>query len=249
MTAQSHFGKSGAAISIGEQPIKGVVSPAAGARMAVAEAVTNMVWARITDLSHIKCSVNWMWAAKLPGEGAALYDAAVALRDAMVQLGIAADGGKDSLSMAARVKEEVVKAPGQVVVSAYASVADVSQVVTPDIKRPGESRLMLIDLAPGVRRLGGSALAQALGQVGDDCPDLDDPNLLRRAFEAVQSMIDERLILAGHDCSDGGLLTTIVGDGDGGELRRGHPGRRRTRSFLRIVRGRGRACHRIPSSG
>ncbi len=210
LTAQSHFGKSGAAISIGEQPIKGIVNPAAGARMAVAESVTNMVWARITDLSHIKCSVNWMWAAKLPGEGAALYDAAVALRDTMVQLGIAADGGKDSLSMAARVKEEVVKAPGQVVVSAYASVEDVSRVITPDIKRPGDSRLMLIDLAPGRRRLGGSALAQAFDQVGDDCPDLDDPALLKRAFGAVQSMIDRGLIQAGHDCSDGGLITTIA---------------------------------------
>ena len=85
----------------------------------------------------------------------------------MVALGIAADGGKDSLSMAARVGDEVVKAPGQVVVSAYASMPDITRVVTPDIKRPGESRLMLLDLAPGKNRLGGSALAQAFGQIGD----------------------------------------------------------------------------------
>jgi len=210
LIAQSHFGNSGAAISIGEQPLKGLVDAAAGARMAVAEAVTNMVWARITDLSDIKCSVNWMWAAKLPGEGALLYAAAAALRDTMINLGIAADGGKDSLSMAAKVGEEIVKAPGQVVVSAYASVRDVTKVVTPDLKQPGKSRLMLIDLAPGQRRLGGSALAQVFSQIGNETPDLEDPELLKRAFHAVQQLIDEGLILAGHDCSDGGLITTIA---------------------------------------
>jgi len=210
LIAQSHFGSSGAAISIGEQPLKGLVNAEAGARMAVAEAITNMVWARITDLSHVKCSVNWMWAAKLPGEGAHLYDAAAALRDAMISLGIAADGGKDSLSMAAKVGEDVVKAPGQVVVSAYASVADVTKVVTPDLKQPGKSRLLLIDLAPGQRRLGGSALAQVFSQIGNEAPDLEDPALLKRAFRAVQQLIDEDLVLAGHDCSDGGLITTIA---------------------------------------
>jgi len=210
VTAQSHLGISGAAIAIGEQPVKGLVSVCAGARLAVAEALTNMVWALITDLSHIKCSVNWMWAAKTPGEGAALHDAATALRDLMVQLGIAADGGKDSLSMAARVGDEVVKAPGQVVVSAYASMADVTRVITPDIKRPGESRLMLLDLAPGRNRLGGSALAQALGQTGNEAPDVDDPGLLRKAFLAVQEMIRQEWILAGHDRSDGGLVTTLA---------------------------------------
>ncbi len=210
LIAQSHFDRSGAAISIGEQPLKGLVDAAAGARMAVAEAMTNMVWARITDLAHIKCSVNWMWAAKLPGEGALLYDAADALRNTMISLGIAADGGKDSLSMAARVGDEVVKAPGQVVVSAYASVADVTKVVTPDLKQPGRSRLMLIDLAPGQRRLGGSALAQAFSQVGNEAPDLEDPELLKRAFHAVQQLIDKDLVLAGHDRSDGGLITTLA---------------------------------------
>ena len=210
VTAQSHFGVTGAAIAIGEQPVKGLVDVRAGARMAVAEALTNMVWARISDLTHIKCSVNWMWAAKTPGEGAALYDAAAALRDLMITLGIAADGGKDSLSMAARVGDEVVKAPGQVVVSAYASMPDITRVVTPDIKRSGESRLLVLDLAPGKARLGGSALAQAFGQAGDKAPDVDDAKLLKRAFTAVQDLVGEGLILAGHDRSDGGLVTTIA---------------------------------------
>ncbi len=210
VVAQSHFGLTGAALSIGEQPVKSLVDVRAGARMAVAEALTNMVWALISDLSHVKCSVNWMWAAKTPGEGAAMHDAAVALRDLMVELGIAADGGKDSLSMAARVGEELVKAPGQVVVSGYASMPDVTRVVTPDLKSPGESRLMLLDLAPGKARLGGSALAQALGQVGDESPDIDDPALLKRAFVVLQDLIREGLVLAGHDRSDGGLVTTVA---------------------------------------
>jgi phosphoribosylformylglycinamidine synthase len=210
IAAQSHFGITGAAIAVGEQPIKSLVDVCAGVRMAVAEALTNIVWARISDLSHIKSSVNWMWAAKTPGEGAALYDAASALRDLMITLGIAADGGKDSLSMAARVGDEVVKAPGQVAISAYASMPDITRVVTPDLKCPGESRLLLLNLAPGKQRLGGSALAQAYGQIGNESPDVDDPQLLKRAFLAVQDLIAEGLILAGHDRSDGGLITTVA---------------------------------------
>jgi phosphoribosylformylglycinamidine synthase len=210
IAAQSHFGITGAAIAIGEQPIKSLVDVCAGVRMAVAEALTNIVWARISDLSHIKSSVNWMWAAKTPGEGAALYDGARALRDLMITLGIAADGGKDSLSMAARVGDEVVKAPGQVAISAYASMPDITRVVTPDLKCPGESRLLLLNLAPGKQRLGGSALAQAFGQVGNESPDVDDPQLLKRAFLTVQDLIAAGLVLAGHDRSDGGLITTVA---------------------------------------
>lgn len=210
VVAQSHFGLSGAATAIGEQPIKILVDPEAGARMAVGEALTNMVWALISDLKDIKCSVNWMWAGKLPGGGAALYRAAAALSKLMVKIGIAADGGKDSLSMAAQVKDEVVKAPGEVVISAYASMPDITRVITPDIKRPGESSLMLIDVSDGKKRLGGSALAQALGQIGDESPDVENPAVLAGAFRAVQEMIEKSLILAGHDRSDGGLITTMA---------------------------------------
>ncbi len=208
--AQSHFGLTGAAISIGEQPIKLMVDPSAGARMAVGEALTNMVWALIDDISCIKCSVNWMWAAKLPGEGANLYRAAVAISDLMKEIGIAADGGKDSLSMAAQVENEIVKAPDQVVISAYSSMSDITRVITPDIKRPGKSKLIFMDLAPGGNRLGGSALAQILGQIGNESPDVEDSLLLVNAFKAVQEIIGKDLILAGHDRSDGGLITTLA---------------------------------------
>ncbi|PIO10142.1 hypothetical protein AB205_0148600, partial [Aquarana catesbeiana] len=111
VVALSYTDTVGGATAIGEQPIKGLLNPVAGARMAVGEALTNLVFALITDLRDVKCSGNWMWAAKLPGEGAALYDACVAMCDVMAQLGIAVDGGKDSLSMAARVGSETVKAP------------------------------------------------------------------------------------------------------------------------------------------
>jgi phosphoribosylformylglycinamidine synthase len=210
LVAQSHFGLTGAAIAIGEQPIKMLVNPAAGARMAVAEAMTNLMFARISDLTDVKCSVNWMWAGKLLGEGAKMHTAATAMRDLMIKLGIAADGGKDSLSMAAKVGSETVKAPGQLVISAYATVPNITKVVTPDIKRPGQSSLLFLALAPGKHRLGGSALAQIHQQIGNESPDVDDPELLKNTFLAIQKMIDQDLILAGHDVSDGGLITTLV---------------------------------------
>jgi len=208
--AQSHFGLTGAATSIGEQPIKMLVNPKAGARMAVGEALTNIMWAQISRLEDIKCSANWMWAPKLPGEGAALYDAACAMRDLMARLGIAVDGGKDSLSMATRVGDEIVKSPRELVISAYATVPDITKVVTPDIKNPGQSRLIFIEVCPNRARLGGSALAHVYGQVGNESPDVDDPEALKRAFHAIQKLISENLILSGHDISDGGIITTLL---------------------------------------
>ncbi|MGW8161266.1 MAG: phosphoribosylformylglycinamidine synthase subunit PurQ, partial [Desulfobulbales bacterium] len=190
--------------------IKMLVNPAAGARMAVGESLTNLVWARIDDLYQVKCSANWMWAPKLPGEGAAIYDAARAMRNAMIEIGMAVDGGKDSLSMATMVGAETVKSPRELVISAYAAMSDITNVITPDLKHPGASNLIFIDLAYGKNRLGGTALAQVLGQLGHESPDLDDPVLLRHAFLAVQELIDCGLISAGHDRSDGGLITTVL---------------------------------------
>ncbi|MFC1963576.1 phosphoribosylformylglycinamidine synthase, partial [Chloroflexota bacterium] len=210
IVAQSHFGLTGGAIAIGEQPIKMLISEEAGVRMAVGEMLANIVSARISDLSHIKCSVNWMWAAKLPGEGARIYDAVVAMGNMMSELGIAVDGGKDSISMAARVNTKNVKAPGEVVISGYATMPDILKKATPDLKRPGESKIVLIDLAKGKNRLGGSALAQTLGQIGDESPDVDDVLLLKNAFNAVQQLIDDGLALACHDRSDGGLITAVA---------------------------------------
>jgi phosphoribosylformylglycinamidine synthase len=150
-----------------------------------------------------------MWAPKLPGEGAALYDAAKAMAQAMIEVGMAVDGGKDSLSMATVVGAETVKSPRELVISAYAAVPDITRVVTPDIKKPG-SPLLYLDLGPGRSRMGGSALAQVTGQMGDVSPDLDDARLLKKAFLAVQQLIARGYISAGHDRSDGGLITTLL---------------------------------------
>lgn len=214
VVAQSYFGKTGIAHAIGEQPIKGLISPEAMARLSVAEALTNIVWAKITALEDIKCSANWMWAAKLPGEGVRLYRAAEAMSEIMIRLGIAIDGGKDSLSMAAKVKTkegvEIVKSPGTLVISAYALCPDINKVVTPDIKEPGKSVIIHLDLSPGKRRLGGTALAQCFSQLGDTSPDLEDPELLKRSFNLIQSFIDRGLILSGHDISDGGVITALL---------------------------------------
>ncbi|GAB4814933.1 hypothetical protein N2152v2_001979 [Parachlorella kessleri] len=209
VTAQTHFGLTGAATAIGEQPLKGLIDPAAMARLALGEALTNLVWARVTALRDVKASVNWMYAAKMDSEGADMYDAAVALRDAMVELEVAVDGGKDSLSMAAAAGSEVVKAPGNLVVSAYVTCPDITQVVTPDLKAPGASRLLHVDLGEGRRRLGGSALAQAYMQLGDASPDVST-GLLRAAFNTTQQLLSQGLLLAGHDISDGGIATALL---------------------------------------
>ncbi|MCL7968389.1 MAG: phosphoribosylformylglycinamidine synthase [marine benthic group bacterium] len=213
--AQSHFGVTGGATAIGEQPIKSLLDPAAMARLSVGEALTNLVWARVSHLEDVKCSGNWMWAAKLPGEGAALADAAVALARVLEELGIAIDGGKDSLSMAALAPgpdgvDETVKAPGSLVVSAYVTSPDVTKTVTPDLTLPGRGHLLYVDLGSGHHRLGGSALAQCFGQIGAESPDFDDPGVLERAFGVVQLLLEDGIVRAGHDRSDGGLVTALL---------------------------------------
>jgi phosphoribosylformylglycinamidine synthase len=210
VNAQSHFGLTGSATAVGEQPVKMLIDAKVGARMSVAEMLTNMASVRISDIGDIRCRANWMWPAKLPHEGALLYDAAVAMSDLMIELGIAVDGGKDSLSMAATVSDELVKAPGSLVVLGYAPVPDITKKVTPDIKKPGESNLYIIDLGKGQDRLGGSALAQAFNQLGNESPDVDNPKLLKDAFLVVQKMIGEGIVLALHDRSDGGLITAVA---------------------------------------
>ena len=211
VVAGSHLGTTGGATAIGEQPIKGLLDPAAMARLSVGEALTNLVWAPVTALEDIRCSANWMWAAKLPGEGAALHDAAEAMCDMMTTLGIAVDGGKDSISMAALAPDgETVKTPGTLVISAYCTCPDITRTVTPDLELPDRGRLLYVDLGGGRDRLGGSALAHVWGQIGDDCPDVDDVELVARAFEAVQTLIAEGMIAAGHDRSDGGLVTALL---------------------------------------
>ncbi|TKB09891.1 phosphoribosylformylglycinamidine synthase [Desulforhopalus sp. IMCC35007] len=209
VVAQSHFGPTGIATAIGEQSIKMLLDPAAGARMAVGECLTNLVWAKIEDIEQVKCSANWMWAPKLAGEAAALYDAAAAMRDVMIDVGMAVDGGKDSLSMATMVGDEMVKSPRELVISAYAAIPDITRKITPDIKNVG-APLLFIDLSGDKNRLGGTALGHVMQQMGDVSPDVDDGKALKNGFLAVQELIGKSLIRSGHDRSDGGLVTTLL---------------------------------------
>merc|ERR1719343_428017 len=161
--AQSPLGVTGGATAIGEQPLKGLPgdpgSCRAMARLAVAESLTNLCWIKISSLDSVKASGNWMWAAKLEGEGPKMYDVAEALSNIMVELGVCIDGGKDSLSMAARVplpngKAETAKSPGQLVITTYAPVHDVRVKVTPDLKTHGSGVLLFVDLGAGTATLG-----------------------------------------------------------------------------------------------
>jgi phosphoribosylformylglycinamidine synthase len=172
-----------------------------------------MVGAKITCLEDIKCSANWMWAAKLPGEGPKIYQAAQALKDILIELGMAIDGGKDSLSMAAKTidpqgKMQMVKAPGELVIAGYAPMEDVTCRVTAELYT--EDEIGYIDLSNGRKRLGGSALAQVYGQLGNECPDVEDIGLLKRTFQAIQELIEKKIICSVHDVSDGGLITALL---------------------------------------
>lgn len=212
VTVQSYFGKSGMATSIGEQPVLALLNPEAMGRMTVGEALTNIVFAYTQPLDHIKASGNWMWPAKLEGEADAMYRTCEAMSDVMVQLGVAIDGGKDSLSMAAKSGHhgEIVKAPGTLVVSLYAAMDDVHVKVDPAIRLPGLSSLVFVDLGLGKQRTGGCILAQSYAQLGSETPDLDNPASFAAAFEKVRELLKQGKLLAGHDRSDGGLITTLL---------------------------------------
>jgi phosphoribosylformylglycinamidine synthase len=190
-----------------------VIDPAAAARVAIGEALTNLAAANI-ELSKVKLSANWMAACGQPGEDAALYDAVRAASDFCQQIGISIPVGKDSLSMRSAwqegAHERQVIAPVSLVVSAAAAVADVRLSLTPQLRTDcGETELIFIDLGAGFRRLGGSIFAQVTQQIGNDAPDVGDPELLASAIRAVRSLAAAGKVLAYHDRSDGGLFAAV----------------------------------------
>ncbi|KAG7299510.1 hypothetical protein JYU34_016472 [Plutella xylostella] len=205
----------GSATSIGTQNIKGLLNPAAGARMSLGEALTNLVFAGISSLEDVKCSGNWMWAGKTGADGASLVVACQAVCRAMAEIGVAIDGGKDSLSMCAQVAGKKVKSPGTLVVSTYAPCPDITVKVDPALKKEG-SALVWVPVTPGKYRLGGSALAQVYKQLGDSPPDLDNAATLKSLFKVTQKLLKEKKLLSGHDVSEGGFLTTVLEMGIGG---------------------------------
>lgn len=212
VTLADYGGFAGEAMSMGERtPLAALDAPASG-RMAVGEAITNLLAAPI-ELARVKLSCNWMAACGEPGEDAALYDTVKAVGMALCPaLGISVPVGKDSLSMRTRWNEggeaKQVTAPVSLIVSAFASIADVRPTLTPQLQ-PGDTTLVLVDLGQGRRRMGGSMLAQVLGQFGDTVPDLDDPALLKALVAAVNELRGQGRILAYHDRSDGGLWATV----------------------------------------
>jgi phosphoribosylformylglycinamidine synthase len=215
VTASGFYALTGEAMAMGERaPIAVIDAPASG-RMAIGEAITNLAAARIESLNKIKISANWMAAAGFEGEDAALFDTVKTVgMELCPALGIAIPVGKDSLSMKTVWKdnsdEKIMTSPLSLVVTAFAPVVDVSKTLTPQMQDIEESVLILIDLGAGKNRLGASVLAQVYNQMGDDCPDLDDPMLLKGFFNAIQTLNNQGKLLSYHDRSDGGLLTTVA---------------------------------------
>jgi phosphoribosylformylglycinamidine synthase len=209
VTLHDYDGYAGEAMAIGERtPLALIDAPASG-RMAVGEAITNIAAARIGSLAQVKLSANWMAAAGYPGEDAALYDTvrAVAM-ELCPALGVSIPVGKDSLSMQTAWDAKQIVAPLSLIVSAFAPMDDARDTLTPQLRTDaGDTELLLVDLGRGRNRLGGSILAQVHERLGDDCPDLDEPLLLKSFFAAIQAL--RPMLLAYHDRSDGGLFATV----------------------------------------
>ncbi|MFZ5755323.1 MAG: phosphoribosylformylglycinamidine synthase [Pseudomonadota bacterium] len=214
MTAAAFDTCAGEAMSMGERTPLALIDPAASGRMAIGEAITNIACARIDGLERIKLSANWMSAANHPGENQALYDTVHAVgMEFCPKLGITIPVGKDSMSMRTVWDDngtaKSVTAPLSLIVSAFAPVLDIRKTVTPQLRPDIPHELLLIDLGAGRNRLGGSALAQVCNQLGHVGPDIE-PDLLKRFFPAMQQLLEQQLLVACHDRSDGGLIVTLL---------------------------------------
>lgn len=216
VTAIGYENKEGIATSIGHAPLTGLIDPAAGSRMAISEALTNVIWAPVTDkLDGVSLSANWMWPAKNPGENARLYDAVKGASDFAIALGINIPTGKDSMSMTQKYPDgDKVFSPGTLIVSTVAQVDDVYATIHPVADTKEESTIIYV---PFTREkdfpLGGSAFAQTLNRIGDKAPDVQDPAYFRLCFNTLQDAMFKAApgaVLAGHDVSAGGLVTTLL---------------------------------------
>lgn len=209
--ALDYNGRNGIATSIGHAPQVALVDSAAGSVMAVAESLTNIVGAPLTNgLSSVSLSANWMWPCKNPGEDAALYRAVEACSDFACALGINIPTGKDSLSMTQKYGEDKVFAPGTVIISAAGGVSNVRKIVSPVIRNVKKSSLYRVDFSGCSLRLGGSALNQALNALGASVPTVASAEKFAAAFNAVQKLVKRGSILALHDISAGGMITALL---------------------------------------
>lgn len=203
-------GKEGVATSIGHSPVAAIIDPKAGSRTAIAESLSNIVWAPVKNgLDGVSLSANWMWPCKNEGEDARLYDAVEACSEFAIQLGINIPTGKDSLSMKQRYPDGDVLSPGTVIISAAGNCTDITKVVEPVLKRNG-GNIYYINLSQDEFRLGGSSFAQILDKVGTEAPDVKNAANFRKTFNVLQQLIANGKIEAGHDIGSGGLITTLL---------------------------------------
>ncbi len=202
----------GVATSIGHAPVASLINPAHGAVLSVAEALTNIVWAPIGGgLKGVSLSANWMWPARNPGENARLYKAVEAVSNFAIKLGINIPTGKDSLSMTQRYPDgQKVLSPGTVIISAAAEVSDFRKTIKPVLIREEDTEIIYVSFSKSAFALGGSSFAQILNQPGTQTPLVADPSYFATAFDAIQQLINQEMILAGHDVSAGGLVTTLL---------------------------------------
>ena len=221
VVALDYRGVKGIATALGHAPQAGLADPAAGSVLSVAEALTNIVWAPLAEgMDSLSLSANWMWPCRSQeGEDARLYAGVKALSDFCCDLHINVPTGKDSLSLSQQYPNgdsqqypngEKIISPGTVIVSAGGEVSDIKKVVSPVLVNDKNASLYHIDFSFDEQRLGGSAFAQSLGKVGDDVPTVKNAEYFADAFMAVQEMINRGWILAGHDISAGGLITTLL---------------------------------------
>ncbi len=204
--------KKGIATSIGHAPVPSLVDPEKGSRLAITEALANLIWAPLTHgLKGVSLSANWMWPAKNEGENARLYAAVKALSDFACELGINIPTGKDSMSMTQKYPNgEKVYAPGTVIISSVGEVSNVNHTVSPDIdSEQVGSKVIYVDFSGGAFELGGSSFAQTIEKVGTQTPDANAA-LIIKTFESIQAVIKEQKVMAGHDVSGGGLITTLL---------------------------------------
>ena len=204
-------GKAGIATSIGHAPIASLIDAERGSILAIAESLTNIIWAPLTDhIKSVSLSANWMWPAKNPGENARIYRAVEAASDFAIALGINIPTGKDSMSMTQKYKDDVVLSPGTVIISASGEVSDVKKVVEPVLVNDESKEILFVDMSFMERALGGSAFAQSINKIGKIAPTVADPDKFVTTFNTIQKLIEQNLILAGHDIGGGGLITSLL---------------------------------------
>ncbi len=210
VSALDFRGKEGVATAIGHAPLAALIDAGAGSRIAIAESLSNIVWAPLEDgIKSVSLSANWMWPCKNEGEDARLYEAVEACSDFAIQLGVNIPTGKDSLSMKQKYKDSEVIAPGTLIISAVAHCSNIRQVVEPVLQKRNEA-IYYINLSDNDYHLGGSAFAQIHNKIGNQTPDVKNSTHFANAFNVLQQLIKEDKIYAGHDVGSGGLITTLL---------------------------------------